>query len=102
MGSRGKIENEHWQNKLKAFSSTNKGRMATIVALGMTIIENKAFNSVIYDPILKGNDLVLAVDGFVHMVNEPVEMYITQEFNDMVSILEILDQNGMTTFLKLL
>jgi len=101
MGSRGKIENEHWQNKLKAFSSTNKGRMATIVARGMTIIENRGFNSVIYDPIQKGNDLVLAIDGFVHMVDEPVEMYITQESNDMVSTLEILDQNGVTTILRL-
>lgn len=101
MGSRGKIENEHWQKILQTFSSTNEGRIAAIVSWGITIVENKALNRVIYDPIRKGNDLVLAVDGFIHMVNEPVEIYITQESDGMVSILEILDQNGVITFLRL-
>jgi hypothetical protein len=68
----------------------------------MTIVENKPFDSVVYDPIQKGNDLVLAVDGFIHMVNEPVEMYMTQESNGVVSTLEILDQNGAATFLRLI
>jgi len=95
------IENQHWQEKLQAFTSTNKGRPATIAALGMTLVENKPFDSVVYDPIRKGNDLVLAVDGFIHMVNEPVEMYMTHDSTGVVSTLEILDHNGTKTFLRL-
>ena len=101
MSTRKQIENEHWQEKLPAFTSTSKGRTAAIAALGMTIVENKPFDSVVYDPIRKGNDLVLAVDGFIHIVDEPVEMYMTQESNGVVSTLEILGQNGTATFLKL-
>jgi hypothetical protein len=102
MSTRKQIENEYWQEKLQAFTSTNKGRTVAIAAHGMTIVENKPFDSVVYDPIRKGNDLVLAVDGFIHMVNEPVEMYMTQESNGVVSTLEILDQNGAATFLRLI
>jgi len=101
MSTRKQIENEHWQEKLQAFTSTNKGRTAAIAVQGMTLVENKPFDRVVYDPIRKGNDLVLAVDGFIHIVDEPVEMYMTQESNGVVSTLEILGQNGTATFLKL-
>jgi len=95
------IENGHWQEKLQTFTSANKGRSAAIAVQGMTIVENRPFDRVVYDPILKGNDLVLALDGFIHMVNEPVEMYMTHDSNGVVSTLEILDQNGSATFLRL-
>ena len=98
---RKQIENEHWLEKLQAFTSTNKGRTAAIAVRGMTIVENKPFDSIVYDPIRKGNDLILAVDGFIHMVNEPVGMFMTQDSNGLVSTLEILDQNGATTILRL-
>jgi len=102
LSTRKQIEKEHWLKKLQTLTSTNKGRSAAIAVQGMTIVENKPFDSVVYDPIRKGNDLVLAVDGFIHMVNEPVEMYMTQESNGVVSTLEILDQNGTATFLRLI
>ena len=102
MSTRRQIENEHWLEKLQVFTSTNKGRTAVIATHGMTIVENKPFDSVVYDPIRKGSDLVLAVDGFIHMVNEPVEIYITQDSNGVISTLEILDQNGAVTILKLI
>ena len=95
------IENGHWQEKLQTFTSANKGRSAAIAVQGMTIVENRPFDRVVYDPILKGNDLVLALDGFIHMVNEPVEMYMTHDSNGVVSTLEIWDQNGSATFLRL-
>jgi hypothetical protein len=41
------------------------------------------------------------LDGFIHMVNEPVEMCMTFDSNGVVSTLEILDQNGSATFLRL-
>jgi hypothetical protein len=95
------IENGHWQEKLQTFTSANKGRSAAIAVQGMTIVENRPFDSVVYDPIRKGNDLILVLDGFIHMVNEPVEMCMTFDSNGVVSTLEILDQNGSATFLRL-
>lgn len=97
---RKQIENEHWQEKLHTLTSTNKGRSAAIAVQGMTIVENRPFDRVIYDPILKGNDLVLVLDGFIHVVNEPLEMFVTNDSNDVVFTLEILDQNGMTIYLS--
>jgi len=102
LSTRKQIENEHWQVKLQALTSTNKGRSAAIEVHGMTIVENKSFDSVVYDPIRKGKDLVLALDGFIHMVNEPLEMHMTHDSNGVVSTLEILDQNGAATFLRLI
>jgi hypothetical protein len=96
------IENGHWQEKLQTLTSTNKGRSAAIAVHEMTIVENKPFVSVIYDPIRKGNDLILALEGFVHMVNEPLEIYMTQDSNGVVSMLEIFGQNGESTILRLL
>jgi hypothetical protein len=101
LSTRKKIENEYWQEKLQTFTSTNKGRSAAIAVQGLTIVENKPFESVVYDPIRKGNDLLLALDGFIHMVDEPVEMYMTHDSNGVISTLEILGQNSATTFLRL-
>ena len=50
---RKQIENEHWQEQLQAFTSTFKGRPAAIAALGMTLVENKPFDSVVYDTYAK-------------------------------------------------
>ncbi|MEJ2333723.1 MAG: DUF5335 family protein [Desulfobulbaceae bacterium] len=102
LSTRKQIENEHWQKKLQTLTSTNRGRSAVISIHGMTIVENKPFDHVIYDPIRKGNDLVLALEGFIHMVNEPVEIYMTHDSNGVVSTLEILGQNGEPTILRLL
>ena len=102
LSTRTQIENEHWQKKLQTLASTNRGRTAAIVVHGMTIIENKPFDSIIYDPLRKGNDIILVLEGFIHMVDEPVEIYMTHDSNGVVSTLEILSQNGSPTILRLL
>jgi uncharacterized membrane protein YkgB len=102
LNNRKQIENEHWQKKLQAFNSANKSRYCTIEFQGITIVENKPFDSFVYDPIQKGNDLLLVLDGFIHMVDEPMEIYMTYDLNGVVSKLEILDQNGTTTILRLI
>ena len=102
LSTRKQIENEHWQKKLQTLTSANKGRSAAIAVQGMTIVENKPFDSVVYDPIRKGNDLVLVLNGFIHMVDEPAEIYMTHDSNGVVSTLEILGQNGVATFLRLI
>ena len=82
-------------------NSTNKGRSASISVQGMTIVENIPFDCVVYDSIRKENGMLLALDGFIHLVNDPEEIYMTQDYNGVVCKLEILCQNGLTTFLNL-
>ena len=101
MSTRKQIENEHWQEILQTFTSTNKGRSAAVAIQGLTIVENKPFEGVVYDPIRKGNDLLLALDGFIHMVDEPMEIYMTHDSNGVVSTLEVLGLNGGAIFLRL-
>ena len=102
MSTKKQIEIAEWQDRLQSFVSGNKGRTAAIAAGGMTIAENKAFVSIDYDPVGKGNDIQIALEGFAHTVNAPVELRITEASNGVVSTLEIIDQNGTSTFLRLL
>ena len=97
-----KINQPDWQDRLQTFTSGNAGRKAAIATGGMTLVENKPFESVVYDQIQKGNDLVLAVDGFIHLVNAPVEIYMEKQDNGIVSTLEVIDQNNNSTYLRLI
>ena len=97
-----RIETTEWQDRLQSLTSGNKGRTSAIAAEGMTIAENKSLVSVDYDPVGKGNDIMITLSGFSHTVNAPVEVHITEESNGVVSTLEIIDQNGTSTFLRLL
>ena len=102
MGIKKQIETSEWQGRLQSFTSGSKGRKAAIAAEGMTVVENKPLVSVDYDPVGKGNDMMISLEGFTHTVNAPVELHITEESNGVVSALEIFDQNGTSTFLRLL
>jgi hypothetical protein len=96
------IESSAWQERLQTFTSGNKNRIAAIAAQGMTVVENSPLVSVDYDPSGKGNAITITLEGFAHTVNAPVELYLTEEANGVVSTLEVVDQNGASTFLRLL
>jgi len=96
------IESSEWQERLQMFTSGNKGRASAIAAEGMTLVENKPLISVDYDPLGKGNDLIITVEGFTHTVMAPTELYIVEASDGVVSILEVVDQNGEATLLRLL
>ena len=102
MSTNKRIETSEWQDRLQSLTSGNKGRTSAIAAEGMTIAENKSLVSVDYDPVGKGNDILIALEGFTHTVTAPVELRITEASNGVVSTLEIIDQNGTSTFLRLL
>ena len=102
MSTKKQIETSEWQDRLQSFTFGNKGRPAAIAAEGMTLAENKSLTSVDYDLVGKGNDMMITLEGFSHTVYTPVELYITEESNGVVSTLEIVDQNGVSTFLRLL
>ena len=102
MSTNKQIETSEWQDRLQSLTSGNKGRTSAIAAEGMTIVENKSLVSVDYDPKGKGNDIMIDLEGFAHAVNTPVELYLTEESIGVISTMEIIDQNGTSTFLKLL
>lgn len=101
MSTKKQIEQADWQDRLQSFTSGNRGRRAAIAAEGMTVVEDKSLVSVDYDPVGKGNDMSISVDGMMHTVKAPVELYVTEESNGVVSTLEVVDQNGKSTFLRL-
>ena len=106
MSTKKRIQNKDWLERLQLFSSGNRGRKAAIATEGMTIIENQVLRDIEYDPIGKGNDLIITLgymeDLFTHTIDAPVELYIHQESNGVVSTLEVVDENDKSTFLRML
>lgn len=106
MSTKKKLPKEDWQERIQLFVSGNTGRKAAIATGGMTIVENQVLRDVAYDPVGKGNDLIItlgyAEDLYTHTVLAPVELFLQEENNGVVSILEIIDQNGDITNLRLL
>lgn len=106
MSTKKQILFDDWQERLQLFTSGNRGRKSAIAANDMTIVEDHEFRDIEYDPIGKGNDLIITLgtmDNFItHTINAPVEIFFHQEENGEVSTLEIFDQNGETTLLRLL
>ena len=87
-----------WQERFTTFTSGNRGRIAAIATQGMTVIENRPFRDLEYDPVGKGNDVIITFgdreDTFTHTVNDPAEIVLHQEDDGEISALEVLDQNG--------
>lgn len=106
MSVKKQIPIEDLQDRLQTLTSGNRGRKSAIATGGMTIIENKPFRDLEYDPVGKGNDLVITLggddDSFFHTVKAPVEVYTHQEDDGEVSSIEIVDQNGDVTIIRLL
>ena len=99
------IQSNEWQERLATFTSGNRGRKAAIATQGMTIIENTPFRDLEYDPVGKGNDIIITLgdmeDTFTHTVTAPVDIFLHQEDNGEVSALEVVDQINESTFLRL-
>lgn len=106
MSIKKKLPNEEWQERIQLFVSGNTGRKVAIAVQGMTIVENKSLRDIEYDPIGKGNDLIITLgyseELYTHTVSVPSELILHEENNGVVSTLEIIDQNGEVTFLRLL
>jgi hypothetical protein len=100
MSKRKKIESLDWQDRLQSLTSGNRGRTAAIAAEGMTLVESKPFENVFYDPVDKGNDLTIALDGYMHTVLAPVELYMEENDQGVVITLEVIDQNGKSAYLR--
>ena len=106
MSTKKQIQNAGWRERIQTFSSCNRGRKAAIAVEGMTLVDDQVLRDIEYDPVGKGNDLIIRlgyiVNLFTHTIDAPVELYIHQESNGIVSALEVVDENDKSTFLRLL
>lgn len=73
MSIRKQIQESEWQDRFQSISSGNRGRISGIDLEGKAkaLVGNKAFESINYDPVNKGNNFVISLDGFVHTVEAP-------------------------------
>ena len=101
MGIRKKIELDDWQNRFQALTSGNSGRNATIAIDKSRVVEQKAFESINYDPLGKGNNIMITLNGFSHTINNPVEVYMEERDNGVLASLELVDETDTLTLLKL-
>ena len=67
---------------------------------GLWEIQEKTFQSVDFDPEGDGNTLIISLAGFGHQIENPEEIFVEELDNGEVSSLEIVDQNGDSSFLS--
>ena len=101
MGIRKKIELDDWQNRFQALTSGNSNRNATIAIDESRVVKQKTFEFINYDPLGKGNNIMITLNGFSHTINNPVEVYMEERDNGVLASLELVDENDTSTFLKL-
>ncbi|PWJ39333.1 DUF5335 family protein [Sediminitomix flava] len=106
MSIRKHLSQEEWSDKLQSINSSNKGRHVVLEVQNNTLAEDKALRDVDYDPVGKGNDIIITLEGnngdtLFHTVKAPVDIYTVQHDNGELSIIDIYDQNGECTSIRL-
>jgi hypothetical protein len=102
------IPGERWQEFCESFTSGNRGRIINITVdngdIGEALVEKAIFSAIDYDPIGKGDDLVIAYGGLspvaFHVVSMPYEIWQAQDENGKVIVLEIIDTEDRKIILK--
>ncbi len=96
------IKPDQWLEHLSMFTNANKGRLTTIKSFNpeegdYLLAEDIPLMALDYDPVGKGNDLVITLGAdtidYTHTVQEPVDMLEMHNENGQVITLEIIDQN---------
>jgi hypothetical protein len=104
------IPNEEWSNFLTTFSNDTRGRLVSVQVIDPVsgdageVAQGKLL-AVDYDPMEKGNDMVVSLGtediDVTHSVAAPVELWKAQLDTGEISALEIIDQNNGKTILSL-
>lgn len=59
MSNKKQFKQSEWSERLQMFSSGNRGRIVTLEYMGAIIAKEKPLQDIEYDPIRKGDDLVM-------------------------------------------
>jgi hypothetical protein len=103
------VPREEWKDFFVTFSNGNRGRM-----LSLEVLDSESGDSgqakqgnllaVDYDPVDKGNDIVVTtgVDevDYSHTIEAPIEVWKAQQDDGEIASLEIIDQNNVKTILS--
>lgn len=93
-----KIKKEDWSNSMVTFTNGNIGRKVSVAGEEGELAENLPFMAIDYDPIKKGDDLVISLGedtlDFSHTVEAPVKLYEIHNDLGVVTSVEIKDRNN--------
>ena len=104
------IPQGEWKDFFVTFSNGNRGRELSLEVLDPDAgdsgqAQQGKLMSVAYDPVGKGNDIVVTTGEdeieYSHTINAPVEVWKAQQDDGQVAALEIIDQNQTKTILSL-
>lgn len=104
------IPQERWVEFFDQFTNGNRGRLLKLEIVDQemgdeTPISNVPLWTLVYDPIGKGNDLVIETGqnevNYAHTVLAPKAVWERQDSNGKVTALEILDDSDNQTILHL-
>ena len=100
------IQKSEWCERLQTLSSGNKGANALLEEAGQNIAENMPFRNIEYDPVGKGDDLVIALgtidNNLRHVVSSPAELYLHEDSNGVLTSVEIINKKSVTTSIRFL
>ena len=104
------ISQGDWKDFFVTFSNGNRGRMLSVEVLdsesgGTGQMRQGKLMAVDYDPVGKGNDIVVTTGDteveYTHSIEAPVEVWKAQHDSGAVGALEIIDQSKVKTILSL-
>jgi len=103
-----KIPRERWSNFCEAFSNENRGRVVNITIIdediGELLAEGTIFSAIDYDPVRKGDVIVISYGGTTsvafHDVAIPLEIWEAQDESGIVVALEISAAEDRQTIIK--
>ena len=100
------LQKNEWSERLQMVSSGNRGANALLEEAGENIAENVPFRDIEYDPAKKGDDLVIAFgtgdNNLRHVVSSPVELYLHEDSNGVLTSVEIINNKSVTTSIRFL
>ena len=100
------LQKNEWSERLQMVSSGNRGANALLEEAGENIAENIPFRDIEYDPAKKGDDLVIALgtgdNNLRHVVSSPVELYLHEDSNGVLTSVEIINKKSVTTRIRFL
>lgn len=103
------ISQEQWLAFFDQFTKSNRGRSVAIEVADEEMGDEDLFRpsplaSITYDPVTKGNDVVIAIGrdqvAYAHTVNAPKAVWVAKDDSGQVVALDILDHSGTQTILR--
>ncbi len=104
------IPRERWGEFFDQFSDGNRGRHISIEIINSELgdeelIQNAPLMAMVYDPVGKGDDLVIETGkdevNYAHTVDSPTEVLTGQDSNGLMLAVSIADAAGTKTLIKL-